>query len=276
MSATDPRELIRELAEALRLELLGHDALSHDLDRDAQRCPRCKRVLLLRRAEAWLAEPASGPVWEFFVDPKQPDGSYIPDACPGCAQRDATLAEVRAELRVAADALTDHGYRRSCDTPACNCGFRWAHGGHAATRLREIDDALGDHRQGRTILGAVQIVVADRDRLGVELAEAQRELNEASDATGLAGVDEPLSLLDAVRVLRQERDAAQAALVLLGGELVEAQAALAQAQRDALLWAADQINGFVYFGDWQTCRTARCQLANRIARGPQPAERGED
>jgi hypothetical protein len=58
------------------------------------------------------------------------------------------------------------GYRR-CDIPACNCES--FHGGHAMARLTEIADALdeaGIDRNGRTILSAVQALVAARPALG--------------------------------------------------------------------------------------------------------------
>jgi hypothetical protein len=53
---------------------------------------------------------------------------------------------------------------------ACNCGDRWAHGGHADLRLRELSDALGDRRQGLTLLGAVEVLIAERDALATKVA----------------------------------------------------------------------------------------------------------
>lgn len=64
---------------------------------------------------------------------------------------DAALAFIQQHndtaerLAIAERALVNHGYRKSCDIPACNCGNQWTHGGHAVARLSEIDDATGDH-----------------------------------------------------------------------------------------------------------------------------------
>lgn len=61
------------------------------------------------------------------------------------------LAAARAEVENAERALLRHGYRKSCDIPACNCGDQWSHGGHASTRLRELSDAL-EPANGETLL----------------------------------------------------------------------------------------------------------------------------
>lgn len=66
---------------------------------------------------------------------------------------------------VAEDALYRKGYRKSCDIPACNCGDQWTHGGHADARLQEIDEALYPRTNGKTILTAVNELVADSELL---------------------------------------------------------------------------------------------------------------
>lgn len=75
-------------------------------------------------------------------------------------QRRAETAECK--LDTAERALERHGYRRSCDIPACNCGDQWNHGGHAADRLREISDEV--YTNGKTVLQAVKDLCAERDR----------------------------------------------------------------------------------------------------------------
>jgi hypothetical protein len=72
------------------------------------------------------------------------------------------LTQLRADLQAAETALQAHGYRKSCDIPACNCGEQWMHGGRAEARLQEILDALGV-LQGKTMLAAVESLVAWRD-----------------------------------------------------------------------------------------------------------------
>ena len=73
-------------------------------------------------------------------------------------------AETARRLEVAERALLHHGYRKSCDIPACNCGDQWLHGGNAAQRLSEIDGVLRDEglTQGKTILNAVKELLATR------------------------------------------------------------------------------------------------------------------
>ena len=45
-----------------------------------------------------------------------------------------------------------------------------------------------------------------------EIKRLQAELNEAADATGIAGVDEPMSLVECVRAIRAENDVLRAKL----------------------------------------------------------------
>lgn len=69
----------------------------------------------------------------------------------------------------AESALLRHGYRKSCDIPACNCGDQWSHGGHAADRLREISDEIGEN--GFTLLAAAR-------RLNERLAQRDARIAE--------------------------------------------------------------------------------------------------
>jgi hypothetical protein len=96
------------------------------------------------------------------------------------------LQEALERLQTAESALRGHGYRRSCDIPACNCGDQWNHGGHAAERLREIDEAL-PYYDGATILQRLQRVLAAADCGGTSWAaqraderERERDLGEGS------------------------------------------------------------------------------------------------
>lgn len=78
------------------------------------------------------------------------------------------LKAVEKERDEAESALMRHGYRKSCDIPACNCGDRWNHGGHASERLKEISDEVWQN--GVTTLNSV---IALRQR--AEAAEAELE-----------------------------------------------------------------------------------------------------
>ena len=109
--------------------------------------------------------------WEYGGDVAVAIRSLIPadSALPGLlAERDAEWSaeftaradetvQARNARRHAEDFIASRGYRR-CDIPACNCGT-W-HGGHAEVRLRELAEALGELTQGKTILGAVQALLA--------------------------------------------------------------------------------------------------------------------
>jgi hypothetical protein len=89
------------------------------------------------------------------------------------------LAAARANLEIAERALLAHGYRKSCDIPACNCGDQWHHGGNAVARLVEIRDAISERESfknnGKTILQCVKECV----RSDIDLTEARALLLEA-------------------------------------------------------------------------------------------------
>lgn len=108
-------------------------------------------------------------------------------------------------------ALERHGYRRSCDIPACNCGDTWAHGGNAATRLREISDALGAWTQGRTLLDAVRTLVDTAD-MWMDRAENRGAALDGVAAAICAHAEsrpEDDQLPGIVRALVEEHDAAR-------------------------------------------------------------------
>lgn len=71
-----------------------------------------------------------------------------------------------SKLETAEYALERHGYRRSCNIPACNCGDQWNHGGYAAERLRELADVL--YENGKTPLTVAQELVAKLEKLQAE------------------------------------------------------------------------------------------------------------
>jgi len=60
----------------------------------------------------------------------------------------------RESRDVAERALRMHGYRKSCDIPACNCGDQWIHGGTSERRLREVLDENAETRADRDRLAA--------------------------------------------------------------------------------------------------------------------------
>lgn len=75
----------------------------------------------------------------------------------------AKLRQVEEERDTAIRALHHHGYKKSCDIPACNCGDQWLHGGHAGERLRAIGEVL-PFTNGATILQRVKQVLEERDQ----------------------------------------------------------------------------------------------------------------
>lgn len=98
----------------------------------------------------------------------------------------AELLRLADENATAEDALLRHGYRKSCDIPACNCGDRWNHGGHAADRLHEISAALDEH------VGVNEGTVLTRvNKLASALAAARGELEALRRAYTVALTDCP-------------------------------------------------------------------------------------
>jgi hypothetical protein len=102
-----------------------------------------------------------------------------PAPCPMNRALD-DIDRLSAELVTAERALLRHGYRKSCDIPACNCGDQWNHGGHAAKRLAEIDGVL-EYANGKTILQRVEILRAQLTAARAELAECDRHAREEID-----------------------------------------------------------------------------------------------
>ena len=73
---------------------------------------------------------------------------------------ESQLYELRDRLDKAEGALLRKGYAKNCDIPVCNCGDQWNHGGFAEIRLDEISRALDGRDYGKTILAAVEELVA--------------------------------------------------------------------------------------------------------------------
>jgi hypothetical protein len=93
----------------------------------------------------------------------------------------AATAALAEEQGAAVDFIRHEGYRR-CDVAACCCGS-W-HGGHWVARHDEIRDALGDadvELNGVTVLGGVQVLAAERDRLARVLAVELGDESAAPD-----------------------------------------------------------------------------------------------
>lgn len=112
------------------------------------------------------------------------------------------------ELQNARWFLEAHGYRR-CDIAACNCPY-W-HGGNAERRLLEIHDAIvdaGHDINGITILGGVQAILSDYERMRAELAMRQAHgeaLQRIGTALGLpAGADLHTECVPAIKALSAE------------------------------------------------------------------------
>jgi hypothetical protein len=95
------------------------------------------------------------------------DGYHALDIVENAAEPLATGFRLLLErMRAAESALRSHGYRKSCDIPACNCGDQWAHGGNASQRLQEISEVV--EHNGKTILEAVEEIVAKNTQLEAE------------------------------------------------------------------------------------------------------------
>lgn len=100
-----------------------------------------------------------------------------------CADRAADVAFYKSsaersalDAAVAADALSRHGYRKSCDIPACNCGDQWNHGGHAVERLRELADVL--YENGKTPLAVAKELVERVEATETRLDSLRRAVRE--------------------------------------------------------------------------------------------------
>lgn len=327
---TDPRELIRELAEALRDTAAG---VTRNWTENRDRA-----AAALRRAEAWLgdtggtsgatagaapgdapcrycgtsphlatcrrwAAPASEPVGDSTPALLRDDCSLGLDTLPGaidevrtyCHERDAELARLRADAAVAH--LTTYG--------------------NAGDAMDEVGvPRTNDQGQVMGLESRVRYLASERDRLAAELAEARDYIAR------VGAVERDMMRVRADQLqAEQERDAAQAALAQCKTEMAErdcavveamqeraaayaernearecqelAEAALAQAQRElrdntasivvaaargeALRWAARQVrDAYADCCAISVCRGGLCDLADRVERGPRPAERGED
>ena len=126
---------------------------------------------------AEMAKVVSG-VWDLYRPELKNIGAAIEAiACGAAVVRPAPaegVDDLKERLAVAERALYRHGYRPECDIPACNCGRQWSHGGNAATRLSEISYALGGRQNGRTLLAAIEELVAKDDaRLPEPTADAK-------------------------------------------------------------------------------------------------------
>jgi len=92
----------------------------------------------------------------------------------------AAFARLKEERDVAEDALRHHGYRKSCDIPACNCGDQWYHGGHASERLRELSEIIREN--GKTLKQAAEGMV---ERIAA-LERENADLKYKADAAELS------------------------------------------------------------------------------------------
>lgn len=164
-----------------------------------------------------LAEEVRQVVEQDWTGHNEHDARLIADRLLAfLTKREAQLSEeiVRdyEDLKTAESALRHHGYRKSCDIPACNCGDQWMHGGHADSRLREIREELGEHVDGQTLISAVRLLVAEAEgaeRLAItnerqahENADLQAQLHRALGE--LAGLREALEETAAELVKRAD------------------------------------------------------------------------
>ena len=131
---------------------------------------------------------ATGMPWTRCYKCGEPDHGSIPCELnkPRPAPAEGVDEGLRERLEVAERALLRHGYRSECDIPACNCGRQWSHGGNAATRLSEISHALGGRQNGRTLLAAIEELVAKDDSRPPEpTADAVRVWFPDKEAVGV-------------------------------------------------------------------------------------------
>ena len=103
--------------------------------------------------------------------------SLLADLDAAEAERDTRGDEAR-ELR---SVLLRHNFA-PCDTAACNCNgwHERSTGNGFYARFREIEEAVGDHN-GKTLLKAVQEIVAQRDRAESERDALKAQLDEANE-----------------------------------------------------------------------------------------------
>lgn len=151
----------------------------------SERIERCTRIIGKLCSEGRgprMSVPVQWDDDDIFITTTLTDLGTERDAL---AQR---LAEMEWAKNNAESALYRHGYKQSCDIPACNCGDQWNHGGHAAERLREISDAL-PFENGKTILQRVQQLQSENARLREELAAAQGPV-DPHNPTGQAIIEQ--------------------------------------------------------------------------------------
>jgi hypothetical protein len=104
------------------------------------------------------------------------------DATIGDEASDALEAQAE-QLEVAESALIRHGYRKSCDIPACNCGDQWNHGGNAAMRLREFSEEMsGAGFNGGTLLSNLKMLIADKEAQAKRIEELQAAMTRWMEA----------------------------------------------------------------------------------------------
>ena len=113
---------------------------------------------------------------------KAPGGTCFPEPCGRYQQRRAEAAE--AEVKRLREALEDflrrEGYRR-CDIAACNCGS-W-HGGHAANRLRELSELIGQN--GKTLIDSAETLLRRAEAAEAEVKRLRKALEEISNGTNM-------------------------------------------------------------------------------------------
>lgn len=269
---SDPRELIRELAEAVGGCLITPPCGS---------CPWC-------RAEAWMAAPASEPVAHTGYDET---GECAKD-CPACAAPKPASGPVGDQCRP--ELAIVQAVRFACDAGARIGTLERQRDAELAALRDELDKAkslIGTlAKPDFTVARQAMEIAAERDRLAAELAEA-RACVEAwlceSCSTVFPGPPQPglrcvicpkcgrdTGPLCGVRRRRaeQERDAAQAALA----QATEALRQIADFGHAHGCEAAEYAPVYeccCYFVDqWSIASQAlRC-----IARGPQPGEMDTD
>lgn len=168
------------------------------------------------------------------------------------AQRDRAEAErddIREEARNLRDVLRRNNYA-PCDTAACNCNgwHERSTGSGFYARFREIEEAVGDHN-GKTLLKAVQEIVAQRDRAESELDAERKMRGEAEAAAKRAEAER-----DALKAKLAAAESAHSELFLSGqvAELRGKLAALVEAVSSAetILGNMAKETGRV-FGRWE-------------------------
>lgn len=157
------RWLGKHRADAMREEI---ERLTAELETERMRLAACGVVALANTEQSAAKEREMLPEYR---------SASLADV-ERAVDREMQLRAERDELR---DVLLRNGFV-PCDIPACNCGS-WHHRYGLPERMQEIKDALAEaghelsNANGHLPINALKALVAERDKLRRQLAEAEQD-----------------------------------------------------------------------------------------------------